>query len=115
MVTWRYNNNTVIPGGVIETRQQEVEGVYVVTSSMELCPERGGGEVVIDSGQYSCQVGNDVADTQTIATTFDLCFIGKVCYNIATYAYRLIASIVVVVVQGTLGFWSHLRAAGSQW
>ena len=74
-VTWHYNN-AIVSGGVIETRQQEVKGVYVVTSFLQLCQE---GAEVIDSGQYSCQVGNDVADTQPIARTFDLCFVGKGC------------------------------------
>lgn len=74
-LTWKHGEST-LPSELITTHERLVEGIYVVTSFLELCPM----DEETSSGQYSCQVENAASiapqGITVRSTAFDLCFIG---------------------------------------
>ena len=73
-LTWLYDTSTV--SGRQNHREIVMNGIHFVTSFLELCPRQEGAK----SGQYACQVGNGVANSQGAimeTAAFELCFIGR--------------------------------------
>lgn len=72
-VVWKHDNS-IVTAATIQRRSQQLNGIDVVTSSLELCAGKD-----TTSGRYSCEVENGVADLQGIikSAAFDLCFTGQ--------------------------------------
>ena len=72
-ISWQQNGITL--SGAHEVSQL-IDGIPVLSSSLELCPMEEG----IRSGNYACQVGNGVINSlgRTVkSAVIQLCFIGQ--------------------------------------